>query len=430
MLNLWRIEYMRLFFFFWFLKLLGSLQFSFFMYNFFYYGFFFDKINSYLLILLLFIALTRFIYSHKIRKGTSIYWRKILTLMVITLWMFFVTHSFVIFYVYFELSVLPIFIIIMGWGYQSERLGARLSLIFYTISASVPFLIFILLSINNQKMYFFFQVYQRLRISEVIYVVFVMRIIAFLVKVPLFFFHLWLPKAHVEAPVIGSIILASVLLKLGGYALVRISPLVTYNSHLSIIISIAMRGSVLIRMVCISQLDIKVVIAYSSVAHMAVCVARIFYLSGLGISGAIILILAHGLRSILMFFGENLFYERKFSRRLLIMRGFLSSLPLLSFFWLFTMIRRIATPPLFNFLSEVLCITSIVRISLMNWLWVVVLVFLAGGYSIILYSSTQQSGVFSINSAATIFYSSEGVIFIISLFWVLILSLSIPVFLL
>ena len=126
------------------------------MYNFFYYGFFFDKINSYLLILLLFIALTRFIYSHKIRKGTSIYWRKILTLMVITLWMFFVTHSFVIFYVYFELSVLPIFIIIMGWGYQSERLGARLSLIFYTISASVPFLIFILLSINNQKMYFFF----------------------------------------------------------------------------------------------------------------------------------------------------------------------------------------------------------------------------------------------------------------------------------
>jgi len=137
---------------------------------------------------------------------------------------------------------------------------------------------------------------------------------------------------HVEAPVIGSIILASVLLKLGGYALVRISPLVTYNSHLSIIISIAMRGSVLIRMVCISQLDIKVVIAYSSVAHMAVCVARIFYLSGLGISGAIILILAHGLRSILMFFGGNLFYERKFSRRLLIMKGFLSSLPLLSFF--------------------------------------------------------------------------------------------------
>ena len=114
--------------------------------------------------------------------------------MVITLWMFFVTHSFVIFYVYFELSVLPIFIIIIGWGYQSERLGARLSLIFYTISASVPFLIFILLSINNQKMYFFFQVYQRLRISEVIYVVFVIRIIAFLVKVPLFFFPFMAPQ--------------------------------------------------------------------------------------------------------------------------------------------------------------------------------------------------------------------------------------------
>merc|ERR1711902_67889 len=125
----------------------------------------------------------------------------------------------------------------------------------------------------------------------------------------------------------------------------------------------AIRGSVLIRVVCISQIDIKVVIAYSSVAHMGVCVASVFYLSPSRVTGSIILIIAHGLGSIIIFFGG--FYERKFSRSLLMIKGFLSSLPLLSLLWLFTTRRR-ATPPLFNFFSEILCISSIVGISLIN----------------------------------------------------------------
>lgn len=200
------------------------------------------------------------------------------------------------------------------------------------------------------------------------YGIFFIGAIAFLVKMPLFLVHLWLPKAHVEAPVIGSIILASILLKLGGYALIRVSLMFSYNGTTRFVLSVALTGSLLIRIICISQIDIKVVIAYSSVAHMAVCVAGIFYLSSVRIRGSIILIIAHGLSSTLIFYGANLLYERKFSRRLLVIKGFLSSLPLLSFFWLFTIIRRIATPPLFNFVAEVICISTIVGISPLNWL--------------------------------------------------------------
>merc|ERR1711972_766574 len=333
-----------------------------------YLNFFFDKVNVFLLILLMFIVALSYICSHKINTNNYHQWRAILILIVIALWVFFISSSILIFYVYFEFSILPIFTIILGWGYQTERLRARLSLIFYTISASVPFLIFFILFLNKRNIYFFLQFYYFIRFPEVIYGIFLIRVMAFLVKMPLFLVHLWLPKAHVEAPVIGSIILASILLKLGGYALIRVSLMFSYNGTTRFVLSVALRGSLLIRIICISQIDIKVVIAHSSVAHMAVCVAGIFYLSSVRIRGSIILIIAHGLSSTLIFYGANLLYERKFSRRLLVIKGFLSSLPLLSFFWLFTIIRSIATPPLFNFVAEVICISTIVGISPLNWL--------------------------------------------------------------
>ena len=157
-------------------------------------------------------------------------------------------------------------------------------------------------------------------------------LIAFLVKFPIFLGHLWLPKAHVEAPVIGSIILAAILLKLGGFGVIRIISLIYSRFILNLFISISLLGSGIIGLICLNQLDIKVIIAYSSVAHMGLVIGRFLYLTAIGFSGGLLLIVAHGLSSSVIFFGGNVLYVRRFSRSLLVIKGILTSYPLFAFF--------------------------------------------------------------------------------------------------
>ena len=171
-----------------------------------------------------------------------------------------------------------------------------------------------------------------------------------------------------EAPVVGSIILAAILLKLGGYGLIRILPLIKRREFINFVITISLTGSAFIGFICIHQLDIKVIIAYSSVAHIGLVIGGLIYLNSIGLTGALLLIIAHGLRSSAIFFGRNLFYQRNFSRRVIIRKGFLTTIPLISLLWAITIIRRIAAPPIFNLPAEILCISVITRFRKNNLL--------------------------------------------------------------
>ena len=154
-----------------------------------------------------------------------------------------------------------------------------------------------------------------------------------MVKFPIYRVHLWLPKAHVEAPVSGSMILAGLLLKIGGFGWFLIIPLITSSPRMWVFTSFSLMGGTLIRLACLRQVDIKVIIAYSSVAHLGFVIGAFTSDRSLGFVGGVLIILTHGLSSPGIFYSANVFYSRSGSRNILINSGSVQFTPLILIFW-------------------------------------------------------------------------------------------------
>jgi NADH-ubiquinone oxidoreductase chain 4 len=317
-----------------------------------------------------------------------------------------------LFYLFFERRLIPTLFLILGWGYQPERLQAGIYLLFYTLFASLPLLISIFFILNN---FFSINIFLLINFSCFYSLFYLSIIFAFLVKIPIFLVHLWLPKAHVEAPVSGSIILAGVLLKLGGYGLLRVFPFlllsgINYNFWW---ISIRLLGGIIISLVCIRQIDIKALIAYSSVAHMGIVLRGLITLTYWGLRGSYTLIISHGLCSSGLFCLANISYERLISRSLLINKGLLNFIPSLSLWWFLLCAGNIAAPPTLNLLGEIRLLNRIISWSWITIFFIAFISFFSAAYSLYLFSYSQQGKIFSCLYSFSKVYVREYLILIL-----------------
>nr|YP_010353367.1 NADH dehydrogenase subunit 4 [Stichaeus punctatus]UOF73457.1 NADH dehydrogenase subunit 4 [Stichaeus punctatus] len=293
----------------------------------------------------------------------------LLTSLQIFLIMAFGATEIIMFYVMFEATLIPTLIIITRWGNQTERLNAGVYFLFYTLAGSLPLLVALLLLQNSAGTLSLLTLQYSDPVQLTSYadkLWWAGCLLAFLVKMPLYGVHLWLPKAHVEAPVAGSMILAAVLLKLGGYGMMRmvvmLDPLTQELSYPFIVF--ALWGVVMTGSICLRQTDLKSLIAYSSVSHMGLVIGGILIQTPWGFSGALILMIAHGLASSALFCLANTSYERTHSRTMLLARGLQMVLPLMTTWWFVASLANLALPPLPNLMGEIMIITS-----MFNWSW-------------------------------------------------------------
>nr|AYR05372.1 NADH dehydrogenase subunit 4 [Coleoptera sp. ACP-2013] len=353
-----------------------------------------DFLSFFMILLSVWVCVLMIMASEKLMSENYFhnFFQFVLLMLMFSLVLTFGSMNVFIFYLFFEISLIPTLILILGWGYQPERIQAGMYMFFYTLFASLPMMVAVFYLYENfNSLDFFF-------LNDWIdsFLLYLCVNFVFLVKIPMFFVHLWLPKAHVEAPVSGSMILAGIMLKLGGYGFLRmmnIFMLVGMKvNYLFVVISLF--GGFIIYLVCLRQSDMKSLIAYSSVSHMGLVLGGIMTMNSWGYFGSLVMMIAHGLCSSGLFCLANITYERFGSRSLFLNKGLINLMPSMSLWWFLLCSSNMAAPPSFNLLGEIMLINSLVSWGLLTIFMLMLVSFFSASYSLYLYSYSQHGKLY------------------------------------
>lgn len=336
--------------------------------------------NSWIIILTIWVTITIVLIRLNTKKIN--FFMLVLTALILILTAFFLVDNFLIMYIFFEISIIPTFFLIMGWGTQPERLLARWYFIIYTIVGSLP-IIATLVIIENVKFSLSIRQYYML-ISKYPYL-YLVQFIPFCVKIPIWGTHLWLPKAHVEAPVRGSIILAGLLLKTGGYGMIKYS--IAFAPNLLVInalYSINLWSLLVVSLICLTLVDIKLIIAYTSIAHIALITMALLTIRDIGLLGAKLMIISHGLISPLLFALAYVNYKRASSRNLLIHKGIITSITAI---WFIGLAGNMAAPTSLNLVGEIFIRFALTKWRILSLIFIGIATILRASYRLYLYSA-------------------------------------------
>nr|AZL93073.1 NADH dehydrogenase subunit 4 [Alloxysta sp. ZJUH_2016001] len=353
---------------------------------------FMDYYSFYLIILSMWILSLMFMSMIKIDFIKLYSINLMLLLMILSL--SFMSMNYFMFYFFFEISMIPTLILVIGWGKQFERIEAGIYMLMYTLFASLPLMMMLL------KIYYNMHNLNMILLNNLnmimMWYMYIYMMLAFLVKMPMFFFHLWLPKAHVEASITGSMILAGIMLKLGSYGLLRIMLIMEFMciEYNYLIISFSLVGSLYISLVCLQQSDMKMLIAYSSVVHMGLLLSSLMTMSSWGYKGGLLMMISHGLCSSGLFCLINIYYVRLSSRSILLNKGMMNLFPSLGLYWFILSIFNSAAPPSLNLFSEIMMINSLMMWSMQLLLLLMILSFMSFVYMMFFYSLIQHGKLF------------------------------------